>query len=179
VNDAQRNGAGTAPVDLAKDSDVVTDALVDDLADDEGETDDGSGAGETSAQAKHDFTAPSGEDMLVVGDKMFVGQMNDIYLNPENYIGRAIRYEGFFTFFDDEDTGQRYNCVVRNGPGCCGYDALVGLEVEWQGEMPQPDDWCSVEGTIDTYAEGGADYIVVRADALDVMPYRGEDTVTQ
>jgi uncharacterized membrane protein YcgQ (UPF0703/DUF1980 family) len=105
--------------------------------------------------------------------------MNDIYLNPNDYIGRTIRYEGFFTYFDNEETGQRYNSVVRNGPGCCGYDALVGFEVEWKGDMPKVDDWCAVEGTIDTYVEDGLDYIVVRADSLDVLPYRGEDTVTQ
>jgi hypothetical protein len=163
--DTQRNGAGTSSVDVSSESDAVISAL----------TDGTSG----SALNAHDAPDVSDEELLVVGDKMFVGQMNDIYLNPDSYMGRTIKYEGFFTWFDNEETGQRYNCVVRNGPGCCGYDSLVGFEVDWNGEMPKMDDWCSVQGTIDTYLEDGLDYVVIRADALEVLPYRGDDTVTQ
>jgi predicted small secreted protein len=177
--DAQRNGGGTSSVEVSPDS-----------GDLDAET--GGLAGEGSGEAVRDETAgiadapnaqttpePSDDDILVVGEKMFVGQMNDIYLNPDDYIGRILRYEGFFSWYDNEATGQRYDMVVRNGPGCCGYDSLVGFEVDWDGKTPAKNDWCSVRGAIDTYEEDGFDYIIIRADVLEVLPNRGNDTVTQ
>jgi predicted small secreted protein len=179
----QKNGGGTSSVEITKDAE---DALAAAAADDSAATDetaDGTAVedGTADAPVSHSFEAASADpdDLLVVGDKMFVGQMNDIYLNPDDYLGRTIRYEGFFTWFDNEETGQRYYCLVRNGPGCCGYDSLVGFEVDWSGEQPENDDWCEVEGAIDTYQEDGLDYIVIRAASLEVLPYRGLDTVAQ
>jgi hypothetical protein len=178
----QKNGAGTSSVEIAKDAGDASDAAADENAD-EGAVVDGTADAVDAVDASitHSFAAASSDpdDLLVVGDKMFVGQMNDIYLNPDDYLGRKIRYEGFFTWFDNEETGQRYYCLVRNGPGCCGYDSLVGFEVDWAGEKPEDDDWCEVEGAIDTYEEDGLDYIVIRADSLEVLPYRGVDTVAQ
>jgi uncharacterized membrane protein YcgQ (UPF0703/DUF1980 family) len=168
--DAQRNSAGTSAVDVSQNGDSTTAAIAADASAEDGTAD---------AQDAFDTPARTDEDPLVVGEKMFVGQMNDIYLNPDDYIGREIRYEGFFTWFENETTGQRYNSVVRNGPGCCGYDSLVGFEVDWKGDAPAKDDWCSVQGVLDTYDEDGMDYIIVRADSLEVLPYRGNDTVTQ
>jgi predicted small secreted protein len=180
----QKNGGGTSSVEISRDDEGVPDAGdASDAAADGTAAEDGAAVadGASDAPVSHSFAAASSDpdDLIVVGDKMFVGQMNDIYLNPDDYLGRTIRYEGFFTWFDNEETGQRYYCLVRNGPGCCGYDSLVGFEVDWSGEQPEDDDWCEVEGAIDTYEEDGLDYIVIRADSLEVLPYRGNDTVTQ
>ncbi|MDR2162425.1 MAG: DUF1980 domain-containing protein, partial [Clostridiales Family XIII bacterium] len=92
--DTQRNGAGTVSVDTAEGGDVA-----------EGTASDGENPEGGGAEAAHSRPDRSDEGPLVVGDKMFVGQMNDIYLNPNDYIGRTIRYEGFFTYFDNEETG--------------------------------------------------------------------------
>jgi uncharacterized membrane protein YcgQ (UPF0703/DUF1980 family) len=181
---AQKNGGGTASVALADGSDA-----------DESDYDESDEAA-ADADVGSDFTADASSQLapeavgaetgdadaggvLEIGEKMFVGQMNDIYLNPDEYLGKTIQYEGYYTYFENDETGQRYDCIVRNGPGCCGYDSSVGFEVDWKGNLPEVDDWCSVQGIVDIYDENGLDYIVVRADSLDVLPYRGNDTVVQ
>ncbi|MDR1042886.1 MAG: hypothetical protein LBL54_03180 [Clostridiales Family XIII bacterium] len=170
--EAQTNGGGTASVDVSQETDGSADSAANgDLAED--------GSSELVADGSSAAAGTDTGEVLEIGEKMFVGQMNDIYLNPDEYLGKTIRYEGFFTFFENEETGQRYDCVVRNGPGCCGYDSSVGFEVDWKGDLPEVDDWCSVEGVVDIYDENGLDYIVVRADSLSVLPYRGNDTVVQ
>jgi hypothetical protein len=118
-------------------------------------------------------------DVIEIKEKMFIAQTNDIYLNIDDYLGKSVRYEGYFAQYQDAETYETFNFVVRNGPGCCGYDSSVGFEVDWKGDLPTVDDWCSVQGVVDIYKENGLDYIVVRADSLDVLPYRGKDTVVQ
>jgi uncharacterized membrane protein YcgQ (UPF0703/DUF1980 family) len=153
--------------------------VANDVADDVANADAPKNGGGTSSVNVSQGEEVDTREVIEIGEKMFVGQMNDIYLNPDDYLGRTIRYEGFYTYFENEETGQRYDCIVRNGPGCCGYDSSVGFEVDWKGDLPTVDDWCSVQGVVDIYKENGLDYIVVRADELDVLPYRGEDTVVQ
>jgi hypothetical protein len=118
-------------------------------------------------------------DVIEVREKMFVGQMNDMFLNPDDYVGKTIRYEGFYDYFENESSGERYDYVLRNGPGCCGYDSLVGLEISWSGAFPEKDDWCRVQGVLEAYQEGGGTYLVLNLESLDVLPVRGNDTVTQ
>jgi uncharacterized membrane protein YcgQ (UPF0703/DUF1980 family) len=169
----QKNGAGTTSVNVEGNADSAG-------TENENQSDftaDAQGADVQHAEGQG--AAAAGSGVIEISEKMFVGQMNDIYLNPDDYLGRTISYEGFFTYFDNEETGQRYNCVVRNGPGCCGYDSSVGFEIDWGGDLPEMDDWCAVEGVVDTYVEDGMDYIIVRAKELEVLPYRGLDTVTQ
>ncbi|MDR1796974.1 MAG: hypothetical protein LBR44_05935 [Clostridiales Family XIII bacterium] len=165
--DAPKNGGGTVAVDIS-----------------------GAGAGDSAEAAETAAASGDGADavaedasLLDIGEKMFVGQMNDIYANTADYIGKTIRYEGFYVCYQPETYGDgedvAYHCIVRNGPGCCGYDATVGFEFFWDGEMPQDDDWCRITGVVDTYQENGFDYIVVKATDLEVLPVRGNDTVTQ
>jgi uncharacterized membrane protein YcgQ (UPF0703/DUF1980 family) len=174
--DAQKNGVGTSSVDVSQEANDDAGSVSDDAVSDDSATDDST---ELVADGSSAAATSDTGDILEIGEKMFVGQMNDIYLNPNEYLGKTIRYEGFFTFFENSETGQRYDAVIRNGPGCCGYDSSVGFEVDWKGDLPAVDDWCSVEGVVDLYQEEGLDYIVVRADSLDVLPYRGNDTVVQ
>jgi len=167
-NPGQTNGAGTVAVTVPKDADETEE--------ENPEQADSSPVPEQELSAE---TAVTDADVLNVGEKMFVGQMNDIYANTDDYLGRTIRYEGYFTYFENPETGDRYDMVVRNGPGCCGYDSLVGFEVDWDGTLPNNDDWCVVQGEVDVYEEDGWDYIIIRADELEVLPVRGNDTVTQ
>jgi hypothetical protein len=138
------------------------------------------GGGTASVALSNPDAANSADsDVIEVREKMFVGQMNDMFLNPDDYVGKTIRYEGFYDYFENEALGEQYDYVVRNGPGCCGYDSLVGLEIFWDGEMPQKNDWCRVQGVLEAYEEDGGNYLVLNLESLEVLPVRGNDTVTQ
>ena len=51
-------------------------------------------------------------------------------LNPESYIGKAIKHEGIFDPYLYTDEDQVYYYVIRYGLGCCGYDANAAFELE-------------------------------------------------
>jgi zinc transport system permease protein len=149
-------------------------------------------SGESSAKlqpgqtgAKTESAAPAFE----IKEKMFVAQVNDIYLNAGDYIGKTIKLEGIFRL--EEYEGRQYRYVLRYGPGgCCGYDGNVGFEVSWEprgsgGSAPSPksypkqDDWVRAAGVLEFYEEDDYPYLYLVLSSLNVLDIRGAEFVTQ
>ncbi|MDR0425504.1 MAG: hypothetical protein LBH39_08680 [Clostridiales Family XIII bacterium] len=118
-------------------------------------------------------------DIIDIGEKMFATQINEIYLNAEDYLGKTLRYQGMFQNQLWPETGVVYCYVVRNGPGCCGTDSNPGFEVLWDSDYPKADDWVEATGVLEAYEEDGFDYLRVRLSSLEVMDARGAETVYQ
>ncbi len=121
---------------------------------------------------------PSG-DVIEIKEKMFVAQSNDVYINADEYMGKAIKWEGMFQQMTDTANGNVHNFVIRYGPGCCGYDANAGFEVRWDGDLPEVNDWVEAVGTLGTYEENGTEYLYVQLQELNILEQRGEEYVYQ
>jgi uncharacterized membrane protein YcgQ (UPF0703/DUF1980 family) len=146
---AKTNGAGTLSVDVADD------AI---FEEDEGEEGD--------------------EGIFDIRERLFVSQINDIYLNAEDYLGRTLRFEGIFNADYEPETDKEYYYVVRYGPGCCGTDANPGFEIDGDVSAARPDDWVEAVGVLEVYEEDGYQYLRVRLDSLRVMEERGNEFVS-
>lgn len=116
--------------------------------------------------------------MVDITEKMFIAQCNDVYLNPDEYQGKAIRLEGMYQNFEDSTDGTQYHYVMRNSPGCCGADGTIGFEFLFDGEMPQFNDWIEVVGTVEKVTLGESEYIVLRALKVTVLNERGAEFVS-
>jgi uncharacterized membrane protein YcgQ (UPF0703/DUF1980 family) len=114
---------------------------------------------------------------LEIREKMFIAQTNEVYLNPEDYMGRTIKVEGLFK--KQEYPGGSYCFVIRYGPGCCGNDGSAGFEVAWDSPYPQEDDWVEAVGVLDSYDEEGYPYLYLALSSLVVKEERGSEFVTQ
>ncbi|MGI6004173.1 MAG: hypothetical protein ACOX88_01960 [Christensenellales bacterium] len=119
------------------------------------------------------------DDILEIKEKMFIAQTNDIYLNPEDYLGRTIKYEGIFGSFKDEVTGAVYYYVIRYGPGCCAYDSNAGFEIAWSGDYPKENDWVEAIGVLEQHEDDGIPYLVLNLSSLTVLDTRGQEYVYQ
>jgi uncharacterized membrane protein YcgQ (UPF0703/DUF1980 family) len=126
---------------------------------------------------------PDRETALEIGEKMFIAQINDVYLNPEDYLGRTIKLEGLFK---SEQYGEQSYCfVIRYGPGCCGNDGNAGFEIAWGdpsaagGAYPDIDEWVEATGILRTYEEDGYPYLYLALSSLNVLDTRGAEFVTQ
>ena len=121
--------------------------------------------------------------VVEITEKLFIGQLNDIYLNQKNYLGKTIKYEGMFTQYTWEAKNITYYSVYRNSPGCCGADGQAGFEVIWADDAgrtyPKENDWCEVVGTLESYDEEGQTYLRIRLDSLTVKIERGLEFVSQ
>jgi zinc transport system permease protein len=121
--------------------------------------------------------------VVEIREKMFIAQINDVYLNPEDYLGRTINLEGLFKL---EQYGEQSYCfVIRYGPGCCGNDGNAGFEVAWGdpsaagGAYPDIDEWVEATGVLRTYEEDGYPYLYLALSRLNVLDTRGAEFVTQ
>ncbi|KUO72494.1 MAG: hypothetical protein APF77_11960 [Clostridia bacterium BRH_c25] len=115
------------------------------------------------------------EEIVEIKEKMFITQINDIYLNPDDYMGKKIKLEGFHTIVEVD--GETVHGVIRNGPGCCGNDGVAGFEFVWDGEYPKDNDWLSVTGYLEIVNEDGIDYMHLNATELEVLAERGTEFV--
>jgi uncharacterized membrane protein YcgQ (UPF0703/DUF1980 family) len=118
-------------------------------------------------------------EVFEIREKMFVSQVNDIYLNAEDYLGKVISYEGIFKEDAYPEMDAVYYYVVRYGPGCCGTDSNPGFEVIWDGDYPKQDEWVEATGILEAYEEDGYQYLRLQLSSLEVMDVRGEEYVSQ
>jgi hypothetical protein len=129
---------------------------------------------------------------LEIREKMFIAQTNDVYLNPEDYLGKTIKLEGLFKIDQYVGEDKEYCFVLRYGPGCCGNDGSAGFEVAWNRPRPGAvktlpagpvypaiDAWVEAVGVLDTYEEDGYPYIYLDLLALTEKEDRGAEFVTQ
>lgn len=120
-----------------------------------------------------------------IKEKMFISQTNDILVNTDDYLGKDIKMEGMFFAMPYEPTNSMFYMVARYGPGCCGDDGFVGLEVAWvddaaqEANMPSEEDWVEAIGTLEEYEELGSSYLRLNLKSLRVLTKRGAETVTQ
>jgi uncharacterized membrane protein YcgQ (UPF0703/DUF1980 family) len=127
--------------------------------------------------------AADGENIIEIKEKLFIAQTNDVYLNPEDYLGKTIKLEGLFKSETGYDAD--YCFVIRYGPGCCGYDGNAGFEVAWDnpapdlGAYPEEDSWVEAVGVLDSYDENGYPYLYLSLASLTVKEPRGAEFVTQ
>jgi uncharacterized membrane protein YcgQ (UPF0703/DUF1980 family) len=125
----------------------------------------------------------SDDGVLVIKEKMFIAQINDVYLNFEDYLGKTIKLEGIFKseqFYDDMDP---YRFVLRYGPGCCGTDGNAGFEVKWDKDRIQPypavESWVEATGILKIEKDGNDQYLYLDLSSLNVLSKRGAEIVLQ
>jgi zinc transport system permease protein len=159
-----KNAAGTSAVTLSADSVKVEDAQ--------------------GLRIIMETTAPTQSGNIIeIKEKMFLAQTNDVYLNPEDYLGKTIKLEGLFK--REQYGGADYCFVLRYGPGCCGSDGNAGFEVAWnkaapaEKTWPAADEWVEAAGVLKTYEQDGYPYLYLDLVSLALMDKRGAEFVTQ
>ncbi|WP_313343966.1 hypothetical protein [Sedimentibacter sp.] len=119
----------------------------------------------------------SDDGVITIREKLFIAQTNDIYLNPEDYMDKTIKWEGIYTEVTNPVTNDEYKFVIRYGPGCCGYDGTAGFEILYDGDLPEKNDWVEAVGKIEMVEENGEEFIAIRLSELTVMDVRGQEFV--
>ncbi|MDR2419007.1 MAG: hypothetical protein LBD79_08130 [Treponema sp.] len=126
--------------------------------------------------------AKDGSNIVEIKEKMFIAQVNDVYLNPDDYVGKTIKLEGLFMTQDNGTQIPPYYFVIRYGPGCCGNDGNAGFEVIWEKQepvYPRDNEWVEAVGVFGSYEEDGYPYYCLNLSSLKVLDERGQEFVLQ
>lgn len=126
---------------------------------------------------KTDTSSIDMNNIIEIRERMFINQCNDIYLNPDDYRGKVIKLEGIYDGFVDKETGEKLNFVFRYGPGCCGYDGVAGFEFNYNGTIPNPQDWIEVVGVVEILEIDNYETVRLNAISLNVLDKRGKEFV--
>lgn len=119
------------------------------------------------------------DDTLVIGEKMFITQIEEIYYNFESYKDKKIVVEGMYTLFYDENGIKNKPVVYRKAPGCCGNDGWAGFYLNYDGEYPEDNDWIKVTGTLELIQIGQFFDLCLNVEEIKVLEQRGEEFVIQ
>lgn len=157
---------------------------------------------ENETKASHDYDTSklnNDNNTIVIGEKLYLTQIDDIYNNFQRYVDKTIVVEGMLGNFTEWDDSFSNPVVFRNGPGCCGNDGWGGfflsdMEVKANGESYlysykgeediELDDWIKVTGKPELYqgtdTEGTKKYYLFLAvDKIENFKdnHRGADYV--
>ena len=117
-------------------------------------------------------TGADGDDVVLITERFFSNQMQEIFLNHQQYLGSSVQYEGMFRTIVTRD-GDEFFMVYRYSIGCCG-EEIMGLEVDMNGLAIFPDNaWVEVRGVLDM--DDG--FLVLRPTWINEMNERGLELV--
>ena len=120
-----------------------------------------------------DGTLP--ENVIEIDDHAFATRVQDILLDAENYVGRAIRYEGIFWRFPIPDA--HVDMVFRLMASCCS-TLEIGFEVYLNDiEIPPNDTWVEVLGILEPFEYRGQTFFRLNVLTLEERPERGVDFI--
>lgn len=118
---------------------------------------------------------------LVIGDNYYDTTINDIYLNPDNYMNKNIEIEGMYL------SNPPYTFVGRfSTSNLCPYcpTGLSYIEFVLDGKIDRnftdEEDWIKIIGTLEKGNDESSayqDYYYLKVINLEVMNEKGLDTV--
>ncbi len=105
------------------------------------------------------FKGTEGIDIdLTKGNANLVyAQVYSMMYTPEEYIGKKVKMQGQFTFYQDKATGKYYYaCFISDAAACCtqGIEFIPSKKVKYPDDFPKVGSEISVTGVFYTYKEG-------------------------
>ena len=97
-------------------------------------------------------------DLTVLSSTMVYSEVYNMMIAPDNFKGKVIRMKGQYDTFFDERTGNRYfSCFISDATACCsqGIEFVLTDDYSFPEDYPTEGDTICVQGTFDTYIEGG------------------------
>lgn len=103
-------------------------------------------------------------DLTTLSSTMVYAEVYNMMYEPEGFVGKVIRMDGFCNSYYDEATGKNYYaCIIQDATACCAQGVEFVLAEDYGADdYPQDGDWITVTGIFDTYEEGDYTYCTLR-----------------
>ncbi len=100
-------------------------------------------------------------DLTILSSTMVYAEVYNMYVNPDEYIGKIVKMQGSFYVEDIPMAGMLYfSVIIEDALGCCAQ----GIEFELEGDYSYPSDYpeigteITVVGEFEIYYEGESMY---------------------
>ncbi|MBP5607478.1 MAG: hypothetical protein J6X66_04315 [Lachnospiraceae bacterium] len=100
-------------------------------------------------------------DLTSLSSTLVYSEVYNMMYMPEEYIGKTIKMQGYFSFYRDEVSGaEYYSCIIKDATACCaqGIEFIPGNPEA----IPADGEDVTVVGVFDTYMEGDFLYATLR-----------------
>ena len=117
-------------------------------------------------------------DLTVLSANMIYSEVFAMVYSPEEYIGKKVKMEGIFSYYQDEKTGKvYYACIVKDAMQCCaqGIEFIPADGYSYPDDFPGVGEDICVSGVFDTYKEGDSTFLTLK-DAV-LLPLISSDGV--
>ena len=108
-------------------------------------------------------------DLTKLSSTMVYSEVYNMMVSPDNYIGKTVKMNGAFAYYEDPETKKQYfACIIADATACCSQ----GLEFILTGDHTYPNDYpelnseITVTGTFETYDENGFKYCRLKDAAI-------------
>ena len=120
-----------------------------------------------------DHYIETAEDIITIGERFFVNQMMEIFMNYNQYLGRTLQFEGIFQTYSWNDND--FHLVIRYMLGCCSPEEMIGFEILMDENFGvfEDDAWVEVTGVLDL----DDDFLVIRVTNIVELEERGMELV--
>ena len=111
-------------------------------------------------------------DLTALSSTMVYGEVDNMLLVPEDYVGQVIKLRGTYSVNFYEPTGQYYHFVIISDAAAC---CAQGLEFFWVGEHAYPEDYpaddaeIEVTGVFERYEDDGGIYYRIRTNEVTIL----------
>ncbi|WP_293981090.1 hypothetical protein [uncultured Clostridium sp.] len=112
---------------------------------------------------------------VVIEDESFITQMDVVFQNIDSYVGKTMKVEGFIGGID----GKRFK-VLRlydMAHEDHSHEITVGVNAEYDGEIPAEDTWVEIAGVITKGTVDGREQPVIKVKRLEKKFTHGKDKV--
>ena len=120
---------------------------------------------ENNDEPEESVVIPSSEgvdvDLTMLSSTMVYSEVYNMMYTPENYVGKVVKMNGQYSYYNDEASGMEYYaCIIQDATACCAQ----GIEFipDNPEACPEEGGEVTVVGVFDTYMEGEYMYCTLR-----------------
>jgi len=123
----------------------------------------------------------SDDDAYVLTDRFFISQFQNISLNPNDFIGRTIRYDGIFMPVQWQDDAIYFVARFSDDDCCGGVGGIIGFEVYLNDIEPVGrDTWVEITGILEeAYDSDFGSFMRLNAVSMVELDEPGQEFVTK
>jgi len=97
---------------------------------------------------------------IVIKDESFITQLDDIFINLDEYLGKTLKIQGIVKIIDNSTFSiiRLYDMTHDDHT----HEVFVGIDANYSGNLPAEDTWIEASGVIDKQLKNGEEEPVLK-----------------